>query len=192
MWRPLDLYDRIVHLRSRASQRLLELGLVVDVAGARVLDLLGEGANDRGLDAREPVLEVDGRDRRLEHGGQHVATSRDPLELVGRNLSRVGKKALPESQLLGHAGATLPRDDVGTDLGEAPFRSICEAVEHRSSDRKLEHAVAEELEPLVRLRALFGPGCVGEDLPETIGRKLVDQTPEFVRAGRGTLNPGAR
>jgi len=69
---------------------------------------------------------------------------------------------------------------VGTDLGEASFRSICEAVEHCPSDRELEHAVAKELEPLVRLCTVFRPGGVGEDLLESRGRKLVDQAAELV------------
>jgi hypothetical protein len=55
---------------------------------------------------------------------------------------------------------------VCADLGEASFRGIREAVEHRPRDRELEHAVAEELEPLVRLRAILRPRSVGEDLPE--------------------------
>ena len=48
--RALDLEHGVVNLRPRARERLLELGLVVDVARARVLDALAERLDDRGLD----------------------------------------------------------------------------------------------------------------------------------------------
>jgi hypothetical protein len=78
------------------------------------------------------------------------------------------------------------------DLGEPAFRSVCEAVEHRPRDRELEHAVAEELEPLVRLRAILRPRRVGEDLLEPSGGKLVDQATELIRPGFVRPSPGAR
>lgn len=78
------------------------------------------------------------------------------------------------------------------DLGQPTFRSVWKTIEHRPCDRELEHAVAEELEPLVRLRAVFRPRCVGEDLLEASGGKLVDQAAELVRPGFVSLSPGAR
>jgi hypothetical protein len=46
---------------------------------------------------------------------------------------------------------------VGTDFRELPLGELRIAVEQRPRDRQLEHAVAEELEPLVGRRALGGP-----------------------------------
>ncbi len=79
-----------------------------------------------------------------------------------------------------------------TDLGQPTFRGIRKAVEHRPRDRELEHAVAEELEPLVRLRAILRPRRVREDLPEQSDRKLVDQAAELVRPGLLSVSLGAR
>jgi hypothetical protein len=45
-------------------------------------------------------------------------------------------------------------------------------------DRELEHAVAEELEPLVRLATFARPGRVGEDVLRQLRRKRVDQLRE--------------
>ena len=79
-----------------------------------------------------------------------------------------------------------------TDLGQTTFRSVWKTIEHRPRDRELEHAVAEELEPLVRLPAVFRPRRVGEDLLEASGGKLVDQAAELVRPNFASLSPGAR
>jgi hypothetical protein len=46
-------------------------------------------------------------------------------------------------------------------------------------DRELEHAVAEELEPLVRLAAFARPRRVGEDVLRQLRRERVDQLREF-------------
>jgi hypothetical protein len=81
---------------------------------------------------------------------------------------------------------------VRADLGESAFRRVCEAIEDRPRDRELEHAVSEELEPLVGLRAVFRPRRVGEDLLAPSGRKLVDQAAELVRPSFVSLSPGAR
>jgi hypothetical protein len=78
------------------------------------------------------------------------------------------------------------------DLGQTTFRSVWKAIEHRPRDRELEHAVAEELEPLVRLRAILRPRSVREDLPEQSGGKLVDQAAELVGPGLLDVSPGAR
>ena len=79
------------------------------------------------------------------------------------------------------------------DLREASLRGCAEAVEDRTRDRELEDAVAEELEPLVRLRAVLRPRGVGEHLLEPVGRQLRDQAAELVRPGVGLgLSPDAR
>ena len=71
---------------------------------------------------------------------------------------------------------------MGADLREPPLGRVREAVEDGSRDRQLEHAVAEELEPLVGGRPILGPGGVREDLLEPGGWQLGDQTPELARA----------
>jgi len=81
---------------------------------------------------------------------------------------------------------------VRPDLGQPSLRSIRKAVEHRPRDRKLEHAVAEELESLVRLCTILRPRRVGEDLLAPSGWKLLDQAAELVRPGLVSLSPGAR
>jgi hypothetical protein len=78
------------------------------------------------------------------------------------------------------------------DLGQSTFRGVWKTIEHRPCDRELEHAVAEELEALVRLRAVFRPRRVREDLLEASDGKLVDQAAELVRPGFVSLSLGAR
>jgi hypothetical protein len=71
-----------------------------------------------------------------------------------------------------------------SDLREPALGGVLEAVEDRACDCKLEDAVAEELEALVRVDASVGPGGVLEDLLEPGGRKLGDQPAELVRGLR--------
>ena len=168
--RALHLEHRVVDLPTRARERFLELGLVVDVARARVLDLVAEGRDDRLLDRLEPVLEVDRRERGLEQGREDVSARRDAVELVGRDSIGPLEEPVAEVELLRHDGAARPGDDVRTDLREAPFGGVAEAVVDRTRDGELEDAVAEELQPLVRRGPLVGPGRVGEDLREAVRR----------------------
>ena len=179
--RSLDLDDRVVHLPAGAGERLLQLGLVVDVTRARVLDALRERVHDGRLDHLEPVLEVDGRDRGLEHRGKDVAAAGDALELVARRVARELQQPLAEAELLRDCGAAQPRYDVRAHLGEPAFGCSGEAIEHCPRDGELEDAVAEELESLVRVRTILDPRRVGEHLLETLGGKLRDQPTELVR-----------
>ena len=74
-----------------------------------------------------------------------------------------------------------------------PSDACAEAVEDRARDRELEDAVAQELEPFVRVCAVLDPRGVGEDLLEPVGRELRDQAAELVRPGaRAGLRPDAR
>jgi hypothetical protein len=77
---------------------------------------------------------------------------------------------------------------VRADLREPALRSVAEAVVDGPGDRELEDAVAQELEPLVRVGPVVRPRRVLEDLLEAFGRELGDQAPELtgpvgVRAG---------
>jgi hypothetical protein len=71
---------------------------------------------------------------------------------------------------------------VRADLREPTLRGRTEPVEDRSRNRELENAVAEELEPFVRLSAILCPGGVREHLREPFGRQLRDEAAELVRA----------
>jgi hypothetical protein len=63
-------------------------------------------------------------------------------------------------------------------LGQPPFLEVGMAFEQRMADGELENAVAEELEPLVRLSPLDRPGRVGEDGLRQLRRERVDQLRE--------------
>jgi hypothetical protein len=181
-----------VHLLPRPGQRLLELGLVVDVERARVLDPLGERVDDGGLDPLEAVLEVDRRDRGLEDGREDVPAAGDALELVGGDVAGELRELLSQAELFRDRRAALAGDDVRADLREASLGRLGEAVENRASDRELEDAVPEELQPLVRLRPVFRPRRVGEDLLQPVGGQLRYQAAELGGPGGLRLSPSAR
>ena len=113
---------------------------------------------------------------------EDVAVARQPLELVGGELrSAVGEPA-PEVELPRHLGAARAGDDVRAHLCETPFREIgMLGVEH-VRDGELEHAVAEELEPLVRGAAVARPRGVREDRFRDLRRKRFDQLREATGA----------
>ncbi len=79
------------------------------------------------------------------------------------------------------------------NLRETPFGRAVEPVVDRARDRELEDAVAEELQALVRVGAIVGPGGVREDLPELLGRELRDKATELERpGGPGGFSPDGR
>ena len=65
------------------------------------------------------------------------------------------------------------------DLGEVAFLVVGKPLVELAGNRKPENAVPEELESLVGLRAVRGPGRVGEGWPETRLRQRVDQREEL-------------
>jgi hypothetical protein len=72
-------------------------------------------------------------------------------------------ETLPEPEVARDLRARRPRDDMGAHLRELPLREVRMLRVQRMSDCKLEDAVAEELEPLVRVVAIASPRGVGED-----------------------------
>jgi hypothetical protein len=95
--------------------------------------------------------------------------------------------------LLGDPGAALAGDDVRPDLREPPLGRLAEQIEDRPCNGELEDAVPEELEALVRLRAVLRPRRVGEDLLQPLGGKLRDEPTElFGPGGALRLSPDAR
>jgi hypothetical protein len=177
--RPLDLEHRVRDVPALPRERLLQLRLVVDVMRRRVVDPAREGGDDRSFDRLEPVLEEEGRERRLEQRGEDVLVPDEPVELL------VGQRPAPrceprrEVELAGDRGAALPRDDVRADLREPALGELRVAEIQLAGDRELEDAVAEELEPLVRRGAIGRPGRVGEDVLEPLLRERLDQALEW-------------
>ncbi len=193
MRRAFDVEDDVLHLVPGACEGFLQLGLVVDVAAARVLDTRVEGLHDRPLDLLESVLEIHGCNGRLEQGGEHVAAERDALELrLGHVLCLVDQIAA-EIELARNSGAALPRDDVGPDLGEPALRRLGKAVVEHPRDGELEHGIAEELEALVGRSTVGRPRGVGEDVIAPLGGEGIDQAQQRLPLPRaGVRVTGAR
>jgi hypothetical protein len=104
------------------------------------------------------VLEEERAEHRLEQRCEDVAVLRQALELVGLQVDdAVRAEPAAEVELARDDGAARARDDVRADLREAAFRELGVPVVQLVRDRELEDAVAEELEPLVRRRALGRP-----------------------------------
>src|SRR4029077_12338488 len=113
---------RVRHLASRASKQFLQVRLLVDPRGERVLDLVGEGGDDSVLDGGEAVLEEDRAERGLDHRCEHVAVARQPLQLLlGLGGSSPLDETLPETELARHLRAGRTRDDVRAYLRELPL-----------------------------------------------------------------------
>ena len=137
--------------------------------------------DDRALDRPEAVLEEERRERRLEHRGEHVAVLRSSGSSSSAGTSTRPRSAEPpvEPEVERHLGAARPRHDVGADLRHPPLRELRVALVERPRHRQLEHAVAEELEPLVRGRPVGRPRRVGEDVIEALLGERLDQPLEL-------------
>jgi hypothetical protein len=178
--RPLHVEDGVIDGLTPPRKRLLQLGLVVDVRVEGVLDSPVERADDRLLDLLEAVLQEEGGEGGLQQGGEDVAVAREPVELIGRDLRALLEQTVAEVELARDDRAARARNDVRADLRQPALREVRVALEERTRDRELEHAVAEELEALVRGRALARPGGMRVDLLGSVTRKLLDQLPELV------------
>src|SRR3954452_8251383 len=66
MRRPVDIEHRIAHRLPAPRERLLNLGLEIDVTGQRVLDPRRESLHNRLLDLAKAMLEEESCKRRLE------------------------------------------------------------------------------------------------------------------------------
>jgi hypothetical protein len=78
------------------------------------------------------------------------------------------------------------------DLREPAFRQVGIALVEGAGDGELEDAVAEELEPLVRLRSIGSPRRVREGVVEPLAGKLLDQRPQSAGCPRvGAATTGA-
>ena len=107
------------------------------------------------------------------------------LELVaGEPVAACLGQALAEPELARDGGAALAGDDVRADLGQPPLGGVRIALVQLPRDRELEHAVAEELQPLVRRRPVGRPGGMREDVLDPLARQRVDQPPELAGIAR--------
>jgi len=97
----------------------------------------------------------------------------------------VHEQPFAESEAPADYGAALARHDVRADLRELPFLVVGKPSVELACDRKAQDAVSEELEPLVGLRAILGPGGMRKGVTETRLRKRVDQR-EQLGLGLGT------
>ena len=173
---PLDVEDRVAHLPAQGGKLLLELRLEVDVRRRRVLDPAGKGLDDRLLDVLETVLEEESRERRFQQRGKDVAIPREAVELVLGDAARAPRdQPRPEVELPSDNGAARARNDVRADLRQPALRQVRIAVVERPRNGELEDAVAEELEPLVRGRALGRPRRMGERIVDQLRREPFDQ-----------------
>jgi len=95
-------------------------------------------------------------------------------------------------QLARHHRAARARDDVRADLCETPFRELRIALVQLVSHRELEHAVAEEFEPLVRRGPLQRPRRVRERCCGARRRQRGDQLPELAVAALDATDASRR
>ena len=168
----------------QTCELLLEHGLVVDVLDEGVVHPSAERLDDRIGHPLEPVLDVAAADRRLDQGRA------DGLRLDERRRIHRAERQAPRRQVGGqpelvrHECAALPRHHVRPHPGQLALGLVGKAAVQVMGDRQPQDAVAEELQPLVRLRPLCEPRRVREDgLPE-LSRKAVDQRTELARRPR--------
>ena len=155
----------------RALRELfLERGLVVRGVVQRLLDLAVERVDDRARDLVEPVLDVERGEHRLHQRREDVAR---PAQVVRYLAALLEPSVEPELGSDDRTGAA--RDDVRANLRKLAFGEVRVSVVQRARDDEAQDAVAEELEPLVRLDAIVGLRGMAEDLLEPSGRQLVDQ-----------------
>src|SRR5439155_14480492 len=190
--RALDLDDRVADGAPPPRERLLELGLVVDVARRGIFDPARERVHDRGLDRLEAVLQEEGRERRLEERREHVPVAGQPLALFRRNARGLLAEPAAEVEFARDGSAARAGDDVRPDLREPALGEVREAVVELARNRQLEDAVAEELEPLVRRGAVRRPRGMGEDVLQALPRQRRDQPLELAVGPSLIAATGAR
>jgi hypothetical protein len=191
--RALNVDDLVPHRATVAGERLLELRLVIHEGRERVVDASRERGDDRLLDLLEAVLGEQRAERGFEQRREDVAVADEPVELVlGENLGAALEEPATEVQLARHDRTALARDDVRANLRQASLGEVRMILEKRPCDRQLEHAVTEELEPLVRECPVGRPGRVSEDGVGSPSRQLVDQSCELLGLALRSSATGAR
>ncbi len=154
----ISVYDHRRPVRASSSCRSV---FVVDPRGERVLDLSEKRRRSR---PRSPRSRAGGRARRAPPRAPRRATFGVARAARARPPSASGACATsrspsPSSRADHRAGRA--RDDVRARLRQLSLRKSGMPHVERVRDRELEHAVAEELEPLVRVAAVAPPTRYG-------------------------------
>ena len=166
------------------GEALLQRGLEVDRVLEGVLDLGLEGVDDRL--GRAPVARVQEAraDDGLGHRGEHALGRDERRGLLADAVGRGGLEALGHAEALGHGPAGAARDGLGADLRQAPG-AVALGLQARVERRRhgqAEHAVAQEGEPGVGVRAPLGPGGVREHLAVQVLGQLVEEVAQEPQA----------
>ena len=148
--RPLDLQHDVLDLPTRPGEGLLQLGLVVDVARAGVLDAPSNAATIAGAAVSKPCSRYTAAIAASSKAASTLRLRAIRCSSGGGTSPACSASRSPEPKLARDARAAVPRDDVGPDLGQPPLRGVGEAIEENPRDRQLEDRVPEELEALVR------------------------------------------
>ena len=101
----------------------------------------------------KPTIDVDRTDERLEggrpHRGRHVRARTHALAQL---------QVLGELEFLRNFGADLPTDHHRFDLGHLPFQDVREGLVDVAADHHAQYGVTEELQSLIALETVIGPG----------------------------------
>ena len=175
--RPVDLEHRVRHLTARAARappgaRSCGRRSVVSAYSMRP----AKAATIASSICSKPCSRKSAPSAASSSAASTLRFSARPLELFLRHgLRACSSHALAEAELARDDRAALARDDVRADLRQLTLGEVRVALVELPRDRELEDAVAEELEPLVRRRAVGRPRRVREDVLQPLGRELVDQ-----------------
>jgi hypothetical protein len=131
------------------------------------------------------VLEVEGAERRLDERREDVAVPREAVEFAARQRAETFGEPAAEPEQAGDLRAARPADDVRPRLGQPSFGELREAVVELLSDCEVENRVPEELEPLVRGRAVLDRGGMGEGARAKLWPQPLDQPKELAGIGVG-------
>jgi hypothetical protein len=124
------------------------------------------------------VLEVESAEAGFDECREDVAVAPELLDLETGGSAHALAEPLAEPQQLPDLGTARAADDVRPGLREPAFREVGKALVERLSDRQVEDAVAEELEPLVGQRPVLDEGRVRQDTFAERRRQLLDQLQE--------------
>src|SRR5213078_2962585 len=109
--RPFHVQHLVTDALAAPSQRLLELGLVIDERRQRVVDPSRERVDDGTFDLLEPVDEEERAERGLEKGGEDVAVPRQAGQLLlGQLAAATLEHPGAEAELAGDDRAALAGD----------------------------------------------------------------------------------
>ena len=159
LWSGPFLVEQVIRRRHAvlALRELLQQRLVVAarIAGRGRFDLRTEVREHEFARRLDAAVEIDRRDQRLEHVGQH---RRRHGRMRRHPFAQHQKLAQPKR--LADLRARLPADDDRLELRQVAFELLGKLLEQLLADDQAEDRVAEKLQPLVRRQPMIGPGGV--------------------------------